>query len=397
MPCWSNITHEPTWIILAAIAFCSSALIALLYMNIQLYKTLQSRSYLPENGSLKTCKSVSVIIPAKDEAETIEKAVYSIRQSIEVHPEIILVNDRSVDNTLERMRCMASNDPQTHIVVIEEKSPGWTGKTYAMWQGAMPAKGEILVFTDADVIWAENTLLRTLNFFERQELDTLSMLPGFTTRGFLENCVHVHLALGFACLSSIDEVNTADRRAAVASGCFIMVTREAYTRLGGWAAFRTEITEDVAFSRAAKGCGMKYHLLQDSHLVRTRPFCSLAELTAFWTRTFYGGLERRIPALLELACTYAALFAAFLMLLFAMAATVIGGPNILMILLFAAAFLATLAFILPTCFLLTREKVSWAWGLTAPLGVLISFYVIVRTLVIALTKGGIRWRGSLYK
>ncbi len=393
----SNIMIVHTWLVIAAVTFCFAVFLLLIRMNMQLLKTLRSRSSFASFVSVKASRSVSVIIPAKDEAATIEKAVQSIRQSRGVKPEIILVNDRSVDDTFKRMYKIAFNNPRARIVNIAEKPPGWTGKTYAMWRGAALAEGAILVFTDADVVWAEDTLFRTLSFFEHHVLDVLSILPGFTERGFLENCAHLHLALGFAHLNSLDEVNYHGTRAGVASGCFIMLTREAYNSLGGWSAFRREISEDVALSRAVKRRGMNYHLIQDSRLVQTRPFRTLAEVTGFWTRTFYGAPERRIPTLVKGLFTYATLVTVSIILLSATGAIITGAVNTLMVLLFTVAFLANAACVLPSCVLLAHEKSDWLWGLSAPIGVLIGFYVTIRTLLIVLTRGGIRWRGSLYK
>jgi cellulose synthase/poly-beta-1,6-N-acetylglucosamine synthase-like glycosyltransferase len=340
---------------------------------------------------------ISIIIPAKDEEDHIERSARAVLASDYQRLELILVNDRSQDSTLEIMQKLAREDDRVKVTSITDLPKEWTGKTHAMFQGAAKSVGEILLFTDADTVLTPDALSRSLNFFVKENLDMLSLFPAFARRGFVEDAVYTHLALGISFFYPLSEVNDGAKPGGIASGCFIMLHKAVYDEIGTWRSFRHEVTEDVALSKAVKAHGRKLMVLRGAGVISTKPFEGISEVCRFWKRTYYGGLERNKARILRLTTNYVALTVTAFLFVFSGIALFNGASSMGMTLLFLLAAMATAAVIIPFSFFIDQEDGNWLYGLTAPLGIAISAWVAFSALVAVLSDQGIRWRGSVYK
>ncbi|HMK34602.1 MAG TPA: glycosyltransferase family 2 protein [Desulfomonilaceae bacterium] len=386
------------WFLWAGIGFSVFILVELIRLNIMLYEELKVERHLPAWVTWDRAQPpVSVIIPAKDEEQNIEPAVRSVLASDYDRLQVILVNDRSLDSTGPIMARLAREDPRIQVLSIRELPEDWTGKTHAMYRAAERADGDILLFTDADAVFDRQVLSRAARFFVDEHLDMLCLLPGFTERRFGEKVVYPHLALGFSYFHPLSKVNDPSRTTAMASGCFLMISKRAYLQLGTWERLRNEVTEDVALSRVVKAARMKFRLLRGSELVRTQPFDGVAAVCRFWRRTFYGGLQKSIPKILRLAVNYTAIALLSALVVWSGALWFTGPPSLAVSLLFTLSSLAMAAVIVPFCFLLRQDGVNWIHGLTTPIGIIISAWVAWSTLIVVITNRGIRWRGKVYR
>ncbi len=266
-----------------------------------------------------------------------------------------------------------------------------------MFQASRQASGEVFLFTDADAVMKPKTLSRALNYFVTNELDMLSLLPGFTRRGFIEDAVYTHMALGIAYFYPLSEVNDPRKPAGLASGCFIMMNAKMYGEIGTWERFRTELTEDVALSKAVKARGGKLCVLRAGDMICTRPFERMSDVCRFWKRTFYGGLEKSVPKLLRLTTNYLVLSLLSALFLGSGAVWLNGGATLPVTVLFVLSALAVTAMIVPLIIFIRQERGHWPYGLTVPVGTLIGAWVALTTAVTIIADEGIRWRGSLYK
>lgn len=340
---------------------------------------------------------VSVVVPARDEADNIEASVWALLQSDYPRLEVVVVDDRSKDDTLGIVSRLAVEDPRITVFRLEELPSGWTGKTHAMYFGARRAKGEIILFTDADTELSRGAISLALAFLQENKLDMLSMLPQFAKRGFSENAVYPHLALGFSYFYPLIDVNDPSKPAALASGCFIMIKRTTYEKLGTWSRFKTEISEDVALSKAVKAQGARLTVVRGGDLVRTKPFAGVADVCRFWKRTFYGGLEKSALRVTRLLGNYVFLSLLFVLFFWSGASVLFGHGSAPLVLLLSISALAAAEVIVPLGLLVKQEQGGWWYSLTAPLGLAISAWVALSTLF-AIAKGtGIQWRGSQYK
>jgi cellulose synthase/poly-beta-1,6-N-acetylglucosamine synthase-like glycosyltransferase len=372
----------------------------LMRMNVRLFRALKAEPRLPGQSGPQPDNPhplVTIVVPAKDEAAGVEVSVRSIMHSDYSNLEIILVNDRSEDGTPRIMERLAKEDPRIKVVSINELPKGWTGKTHAMFRAAQEASGDILLFTDADAFLDPMAVPQVLHFFKAQNLDMFSLLPGFVKKGFNENAVYPHMALGISYFYPLTDVNNPAKEAALASGCFIMIGRQAYEKLGTWERFRNEVTEDVAMSKAAKANGLKLMVMRGSTLVRTKPFDKLSDVCRFWKRTYYGGLDKNVAKIGRLVVNYAVL--SVMILLFAMSGIflLIGNGELPTVALFTVSLLAMAAVVIPFSIFINHDQGDWIYGLASPVGVFVSLFVSVSTLFSVLTNEGIRWRGSTYR
>ena len=389
-----------TWVAWAGVFFVFLVLLELLHMNLLLVWVLKREPRLANRTSGKMPNPlplVTVIISAKDEERHIEEAARSILAADHPSIQLILVDDRSTDRTLEIMEDLARQETRITVLSVQELPPGWTGKTHAVCLGTHQASGEILLFTDADTVFRPDAISRALRHFLTNGLDMMSLIPGFTDRGLLEDAVHPHLALGLSYFYPLTEVNDATKPAAMASGCFIMITKRAYREVGTWETFRSQVTEDVALAKAVKAKGLKMGLMRGGDLVRTRPFETLSEVCRFWERTYYGALEQSIPKMVRLVFNYVSLVLLTLFFVFSGVLLLFGTDTAAINGLFAMSTLAMAAVIIPYSVFIRLEHGNWLYGLMAPVGIFVGAWVAVSTLGTVVMDKGIQWRGSLYR
>jgi chlorobactene glucosyltransferase len=338
---------------------------------------------------------ISVIVPGKDESKRIEESTRRILASQNCRVEVILVDDRSRDATLEIMKRMAREDARIKVVSVNQLPTGWTGKSHAMFRGAEIASGEILVFTDADAVLSPYALCTAQKLLWSKGLDLLSFVPGFTERGFIEDAIYPILAMGLLHHYPLADVNDRTKPAGLASGPFIMLTRKAYTQIGTWRRFREQITEDIALAKAAKLQGMNLMALRGSDLVQVEPFKDIPQIFRYWRRVYYGGLEGSVSRLLGTAVNHALLLSTYV--LFAVAAIILPvHPTFATKALFTfSGFTVAIVSILHILFI-KRERGNWIYGLAAPLGLLIGIFVSLSALKAVLFHKDICWHGTCY-
>jgi len=391
---------RPDCLVWIGILFGSIVLLELIRLNFLLYSAFKKDLKLPDSGHCDPdleSPSITVVVPAKDEEDHIETVVRTILSSNYPHLELILVDDRSSDDTLEIMEKAARDDARVRVMSIRELPPEWTGKTHAMFQAAKTASSDILLFTDADAVFEKDLISRAVNFMIGRNLDMLSLLPGFLERGFLEDAVHLHLALGLSSFYPLMKVNDEGEKEALASGCFIMIRKEAYYSVGTWEHFRRQVTEDIALGKDIKARGLKLNVLRGQDLIRTKPFETLKELIGFWRRTFYGGLEKSIPKMIKLCLNYITLIVLFGLSIYSGAVLEEGAGDVSHAVLFAISTAVAAVVMISYGIVIKKEHGKPVYGFSAPIGLVIGAWIAVSTFAMVLSNRGVSWRGSVYK
>ena len=178
---------------------------------------------------------VSVVIPARNEERDVEQAVRSqLRQDYERF-EVVAVDDRSTDSTPAILTRLAAEDSRLRVVSGAEPPPGWLGKPHALRQGAAAARGELLLFVDADVRYEPAALSEAIGHLEREGLDFLTLLPRVEMRGFWENVLMPYLLLSFFQAPGFLANWRRPRSVAVGGGAGNLVRRAVYDSVGGHA------------------------------------------------------------------------------------------------------------------------------------------------------------------
>ncbi len=245
---------------------------------------------------------VSVIVPARDEAENIAACLATIVASSYPRRELIVVDDRSADGTLEIAHAIAErSDVPVEVVEGEPLPPGWIGKPWACWQGVARARGELLAFTDADTRHEDELLGRAVGALADSGADLLSVAPRQLMVGFWEKLLLPHVfALLWLRWRDPAAVQRARRpRDALAGGQFILVRRAAYDRAGGHAAVRGEVVEDLALAQRVVAAGGRLYLGIAEELIETRMYRSLRQILEGWTKNLAAGSRLAAGAFLR--------------------------------------------------------------------------------------------------
>src|SRR5262249_47556006 len=130
--------------------------------------------------------SVAIIVAARNEAAMVEQATRSLLALDYPDLSVIAVDDRSTDGTGPILDVLATGDSRLQVVHIHELPAGWLGKTHALQSAAETASARWLLFTDADVVFAPDTLLRAIALAERSRIDHLAVVPDVVTESFGE-------------------------------------------------------------------------------------------------------------------------------------------------------------------------------------------------------------------
>lgn len=239
---------------------------------------------------------LSVIIPARNERAVIETVVRSILATTYEPFELIVVDDRSEDGTGGLVRAIAARDPRVRLVEGAPLPDGWFGKPWACAQGAAVATGRLLLFTDADTTHHPELHARAAGLQEELDADLLTLAPHQRCVTFWERVVMPQIWLLLAFRYHPRVVNRARRpRDLIANGQFILIRREAYDAIGGHAAVRGEVAEDLALAQATHAAGRRVRFAFAERHMETRMYLGFRHMVEGWTKNLYLGGRRSFP------------------------------------------------------------------------------------------------------
>jgi chlorobactene glucosyltransferase len=261
-----------------------------------------------EEPPLREGPPVSVIVPARDEARGIGASVSSLRAQRYRALEVIVVDDCSRDATAAAAREAAGSDPRVSVVDGEPLPPGWVGKPWACWQGYAQARGEWLLFTDADVEHDPDAVGRTLALALRTGRGGVTLFPAIACLTPAERIVTPSAVVAIGTFVAPGPLaRTAASRVAIAAGGFILVERGLYARVGGHRAIRGVMVDDVALAGAVKRAGGLLVPASGEGLMRLRMYHGLRETWRGWSKNASFGAAPSPLASLAGAAVLAAL------------------------------------------------------------------------------------------
>lgn len=236
---------------------------------------------------------VSVVVPARNEARNIERCVRSLGQSDYDDFEIVVVDDQSSDGTGELARGVGPGRAQSLRVVEGQPLPtGWTGKPWACQQGFRQARGDLLLFTDADTWHGPELLGRAVAGLEEDDAHVLSVVGRQEMGSFWERVAQpfVLFLLAQIYAHARRPFRRKRWRWAIANGQFLMVRRDAYEAAGGHEVVKDEVVEDLRYAQATTRAGRTVSV-RSAHDFSVRMYRSLQELVAGWSKCVETGFR----------------------------------------------------------------------------------------------------------
>lgn len=324
---------------------------------------------------------VSVIIPARDEERSIERTVRAMLAQTYPALELIVVNDRSTDRTGEILA--AFHDPRLVVVEGQEPPPGWLGKPHALHLGARRAGGELLLFVDADLVYAPDAVAAAVAQLEESGASMLSLLPHFEMHGFWEHVSIVNLAVFAYTMLPLWATNrTRIPLLGIGGGTGNLVRREDYDALGGHEALKDAVVDDVGLARLMRRGGRGTQVALANDLVSLRMYHGLREVVDGFTKNAFAVVNRSYLAVLFFLVAGAAVH--LLPYALALAGDLIGIATVGLIVLSRVVLFAAL-----------RYRLDNAVFGHIPM-LLVWFWILLRSVWVTGVRRQLLWRGRTY-
>lgn len=349
---------------------------------------------------------VSIIVPARNEEESIEQALNTLLSLDYDNYEVIAVNDRSTDRTGEIMERVAEalqsatkphfsqraremghprSFPAFRVIHHRELPAGWLGKTHAMWTAAKQATGEWLLFTDADVLFKPDSVRRTLAYAEAEPADHVVLFPRMIMKRpgeymmiafFQSMFMFGHRPWKVADPSTDDHMGV---------GAFNLVRRRVYDAVGTYEALRMEVLDDMKLGKVVKKAGFAQRNVFGGDLISIRWGHGATGIVNNLTKNFFAVLSfqwwRAVISALGLAFLN---FGPFLGIWLAR-----GWARVPYAVALGSLFLIYNG-------MSWRSSVPAYYFLLHPVSAALFIYTLLRSMVLTLWNDGIEWRGTKY-
>ena len=326
---------------------------------------------------------LSVVIPALNEQKAIESSLRSVLAQDYPGLEVIVLNDRSTDATGAILDRMQEKYPQLQVVRIEMLPAGWLGKNHALYLGAKKAKGEWLLFTDADVRFAPGALRAAVSYALGQDLEHLTAIPHMTAKGTLLKSFVAAFMLLFSYKVLRFSGRLTDEH--IGLGAFNLLRRSTYKAVGGHQPIALRPDDDLMLGKLVKRAGFRQSVVFAADLMQVEWYRSVKEAVRGLNKNAFAGLGYSLPLVLLVAGT---LVATHILPFFAVFLTA-GWTQIVYVLV-----LLNIAFIYMVGQRFT--KLSPVYAVLHPFGTAILVYATLESAFRALGQGGIFWRGTFY-
>jgi chlorobactene glucosyltransferase len=339
---------------------------------------------------------VSVIVPARNEALNIETCVRTLTASSYPAFEVLVVDDRSEDDTASIVRSLsAGNALRLHLIEGAELPQGWLGKPWACHQGVGSAKGELLLFTDADTQHGPELLARAVAGLHEEGADLMTLVGRQLMESFWERLVQpqIFMLMLFRFPRFERTAKNARWRDGIANGQYLLFKRAAYDAIGGHEAVRDEVVEDLVLAQRVKRAGLRLRIRGALDDLATRMYQSLPQLVEGWSKNIVlGGLRSLPPWLRPVMPPLSLAFGVGLWIVPPLALLAAGAGVGAAPLLLWSATVCAFSVVLWASF--TRQMgAPAAYGLLYPVGAAVGAYIFVRSWA----RGRhVEWKGRRY-
>lgn len=297
---------SPGFLYQAVVALAALGLMGTAGLNFWLFR--KPRAFAAE-ASQPDLPRISVLVPARDEAENIEACVRSLLALNYPNFEVLVLDDHSSDDTYAILCRLRDQDYRLRVLIGADLPPEWYGKPFACWQLAHAASGELLLMTDADCVFAPDALLLALGARQEHDADVVSLVPDLRCEGFWEKLlIPIQYFVIFAFLPTPLIRATSFPWFAAANGAFLFLSRETYFAVDGHRAVRQQMAEDVKFAQHVKRSGKSLWYGDGSRTYFVRMYEGLDAVWAGFSKNLFPAFSHNLPLLIWIVFLIANLF-----------------------------------------------------------------------------------------
>lgn len=327
---------------------------------------------------------ISIIIPVRNEEIEVENALKTVLDLSYPNKEIIVINDRSTDNTPAILQRLSETYPSINLITIDYLQPGWLGKNHALYKGYLASSGEWLLFTDADVNYNKDVLKKSIAYIYERQLDHLVIIPHITSSSALFKSVMNTFAMILEFRLRPWNVSNPKSKASIGVGAFNLVKRKAYEEAGTHKILSLRPDDDLKLGEHIKRAGFRQDVLYGDEEVHLIWYNNLSE--------FINGLMKNTFSISNYNLPYA-FFNAFLALI------VFVLPIPLLVIAGHPYWIYALVILVAqTLMMFLRRGITPRWydGIMMLFSGMIIVYIIIVSAIKAVRAGGIYWRDSFY-
>lgn len=238
---------------------------------------------------------VSILVPARNEENNIAACLVSLLDQDYPDCEVIVLDDNSTDRTWDILKALASKGNRLKVIKGEPLPEGWIGKHWACHQLTQAAKGELLLFTDADTRHHPETLRKAIAAFYVEGADFLTALPREEALTLGEKLTIPIMAFG---ISSFLPMKIAHRSSwpilSLTVGQFMLLSRKAYEKIGGYEAIRHRVLDDVALGRRIKAHGLQWRIVDACNYISCRMYSSMHDIYEGFSKSLFEMFGKNI-------------------------------------------------------------------------------------------------------
>ena len=325
-----------------------------------------------------------MVIAARQEAQHLRATLTALLAQSYPAFEVVLVNDRSTDATGSIADEMARADGRLQVAHVTSLPGGWLGKTHAMHAGAARARGDYILFTDGDVVFAPGTLTRAMRLVVQDNVDHLAVLPCITSPSRAVRWSVGAFSIFFLLFTRAWQVADPRSRASIGIGAFNLVRTSVYRAAGGHEPIRLRPDDDLRLGRLLKSRGAKAAVWRSAGLVQVDWYPSVRALIHGMEKNSFAALDYRVGAAIASFSSQLLYAAAFLVPVW------VTGP-------LRAVVLLDLAIVIAASAAAARVVRQPGWSaLLQPLVLPFMAWVQARAILLTLRRGGIVWRDTFY-
>jgi len=267
-----------------------------LIINFFVYKNVEN--YSLNSQILKNPPLISVLIPARNEADNISRCLKSLLKQEYTNLEIIVLNDNSKDETGKIVKEFVKKDSRVRLLEGKPLEDGWTGKNFASHQLSKLASGDYFVFTDADTFHFPKSISSAFAALINTKIDALSVYPRQLMVTFWERMTVPIINIALQCFIPFILIKKSKNPLfSTALGQFMMFRREAYEASGGYESIKGHLVDDIQMSKRVKKSGYKFMVFDGKNVIFCRMYKNIKGVVIGLTKSIYPAFNGNILAL----------------------------------------------------------------------------------------------------